>query len=186
MDREDFVSREKSSKEFRAWRAKLNNIQDNYTLEENFETLFAQVIKKAGEGDVIMQDVAAYYYKEGVARWLDEDYKKYMNWEILAAAGGNETAIEKLQFFMSYAYDQIIESEVFPQIKYYNKIDEYNYIYIIGQRLCEELASELGLNCDELAKQKDDFVPYAPEHFRDYRRSVDRIIPVVIEKMKEG
>lgn len=153
--------------------------------KENFADVFAEVKDGAREGDAVLQDVLAYYYKDGYPGWLYENYKRYMDWEILAGANGNKFAIDKLQFFMSYAYDEIVEDDLFPKIKYYNKIDEYNYIYIIGQKICEELATKLNLDAQTLAAEKDTYLPYAPEYFRDYRRAVDEIVHLVITKMSE-
>ena len=176
------ISRKDAYSKFLEWREKINK---SSVSRSNFYPLFEEAVKMAGEGDPCLQDVVAYYYKSGVDRLLDEDYKKYMNWEILAGANGNEFAIEILQFFMGYAYDQIVESKEFPKIKYYNKIDEYNYIYIIGQQLCKALVEKLELNEDALSKIKDVHLPYRPEYFRDYRKAIDYVLPSVIEKMSQ-
>ncbi len=185
MEREQFISRKEAYNGFIEWRKKLNNAQNSFSSEEGFSALFEEAVQMAGDGDAVMQDVVAYYYKSGVFRRLDEDYKKYMEWEILSAAAGNEFAIEKLQFFLGYAYDQIVESPDFPKIKYYNGIDEYNYIAIIGQQICEALAEKLGLDAKTLSKTKDIYQPYQPEYFRDYRKAVDEVINKVIDIMKK-
>ncbi len=176
------IARKDAYSKFIEWREKINKVSD-YRVK--FYPLFDEAVKLASEGDPCMQDVVAYYYKSGVDRLLDEDYKKYMNWEILAGANGNEFAIEKLQFFMGYAYDQIVQDGLFPKIKYYNGIDEYNYIYIIGRELCIALAEKLEINETTLSKLKDGYLPYKPEYFRDYRKAVDEVLPLVIEKMAQ-
>lgn len=183
MSKVKFIHRSIANKRFREWRTRLRAIELGNS-KENFAEVFAEIKEKAGEGDAVMQDVLAYYYKDGFPGWLYENYKNYMNWEILAGANGNKFAIEKLQFFMGYAYDVIVANEFFPQIKYYNDIDEYNYIAIIGQRICEELVTKLNLDAQTLAAEKDTYLPYAPEYFRDYRRAVDEVVPIVIEKMR--
>lgn len=175
------ISRKEAFDGFIAWRKKLNNAADD---RNAFFKLFDDAVKKAGEGDAILQDVVSYYYKNGVERLLNEDYKKHMQFEILSGSQGNEFAIEKLQFFFGNAYDQIVEHPDFSQIKYYNGIDEYNYISIIGQRLCESLVEKLNISAETLAKGTDKYDPYRPEYFRDYRKAVDEIIPITIEKMK--
>ena len=108
-----------------------------------------------------------------------------MNFEILAGAQGNEFAIEKLQFFLGNAYDRIVESAEFPQIKYYNDIDEFNYVSIIGQRICAALVEKLELNAQTLSKTTDEYDPYLPEYFRDYRKAVDEVVPKVIKEMAQ-
>ena len=177
-----FIKRSDAFAKFLEWRKKLNEASEN---SAKFEKLFAEAVKKAGDSDAIMQDVVAYYYKSGVEGVLDENYKKYMNFEILAGAQGNEFAIEKLQFFLGNAYDRIVESAEFPQIKYYNDIDEFNYISIIGQRICAALVEKLELNAQTLSKTTDEYDPYLPEYFRDYRKAVDEVVPKVIKEMAQ-
>lgn len=176
------IKRAEAFSKFIEWRKKINAASEN---RSEFDSLFGEAVKKAGKGDAVMQDVVAYYYKSGVDRMLNENYKKYLDFEILSGAQGNEFAIEKLQFFLGYAYDQIVAHEDFPKIKYFNGIDEYNYISIIGQRICAALVEKLGLNSETLAKTTDDYDPYAPEYFRDYRKAVDEVIPQVIKDMAQ-
>ncbi len=180
----EFISRQISYNKFIEWRSKLNRALESFSSDASFSKLFSEAISQATEGDAIMQDVVAYYYKTGAERQLSEDYLKYMKWEILAGANGNEFAIEKLQFFLGYAYDQIVASPEFPKIKYYNNINERNYISIIGQKICEALVKTLDINADMLSKMRDIFQPYRPEYFRDLRRAVDEVIPKVIDEMK--
>ena len=184
MDRAEFLPREKASEKFLEWRKKLNEIQNHYSKNKNFKTLFEEVKEGAAEGDVVMQDVLSYYYKTGVQGHLQEDYKKYMEWSFISGANGNEFAIDKLQFFLSYAYDEIVEHPDFGKIKYYNDIDEYNYLYIIGQKLCEQIVGQLKINQQELSKTSDIYRPYRPEYFRDYRKALDAAIPLTINIMK--
>src|SRR5699024_2717212 len=109
----------------------------------------------AKAGDAVAQDVLAYFYKDGIEYNLREDYRKYLFWEFLAGANGNEFAIEKLQFFFSYAYDTIVDNEDFGYIKYLNDIDEFNYIGIIGQYICDELVSAFNIDEKSLADEED-------------------------------
>ncbi len=181
-----FIPRQEGYQKFLEWREKLNKAEDEYSQEQGFNALFDKAVKTACEGDAILQDVVAYYYKRGVGRRLYEDYQKYIHWEILSASAGNEFAIEKLQFFLGYAYDQVVAHPEFPKIKYYNGIDENNYIYIIGQKLCEQLVEDLNIDAVALARTKDEYLPYRPEYFRDFRRAIDMALPVVIEQMKNN
>lgn len=185
MSKVKFLARDEASKRFREWRKKVNDSQEVSTRTGNFHAVFDKVKRGAEDGDVVLQDILSYYYKSGVERYLNEDYKKYIEWAFISGANGNEFAIDKLQFFMSYAYDEIVENEEFGKIKYYNGIDEYNYIYIIGQRLCEELVAKLNLSAEELARKPDIYQPYRPEYYRDYRIVLNEVIPIVIEKMKK-
>lgn len=183
MKLEDFYDRKRAFEEFKIMRNRLNEVLEN-PRGQSFITLFKNLKEQAKNGDVVAQDVVAYFYRDGVRRYLGEDYMKYMSWEIISAANGNKFAIDKLQFFLGYAYDEIVGHQDFGLIKYKNGIDEYNYIYIIGQKLCEQLMEELGLNAQTLAESLDRVNPYRPEYFRDLRTTVDNAIPKVIEKMK--
>lgn len=183
MKYSEFYSRQRGFEEFKILRTKLNNAIEN-PRNENFMTAFRRIKEQAGLGDVVAQDVVAYFYRDGVPKYLPENYKRYMYWEILSAAGGNMCAIDKLQFFLGYAYDTIVDDEAFPEIKYRCEIDEYNYLYIIGQAICEQLVEDLGLSAQALCEQTNSREPYLPEYFRDFRKNVDDAIPRVIEKMK--
>lgn len=179
-----FYDRKRGFEEFKIFRNQLNNSITN-PRGESFSKLFDNLKKQAAQGDVVAQDVVAYFYRDGANRYLDEDYIKYMHWEILASANGNKFAIDKLQFFLGYAYDAIVNDVDFPLIKYRCDIDEFNYIYIMGQKICEQLVINLNLDEKKLAEEEDDFRPYMPEYFRDLRNAVDKCLPTVIENMKK-
>lgn len=184
MEYKDFYDRKRAMEEFKTFRNRLNDAIDN-PRGESFSSLFENFKKEAVKGDVVAQDVLAYFYRDGADRALQEDYIKYMHWEILAAANGNMFAIDKLQFFMGYAYDTIVNHNDFGLMKYRCKIDEYNYIFVIGQKICEELAKNLDITAEKLVGERDRYNPYRPEHFRDLRRAVDDALPQVIENMKK-
>ena len=95
----------------------------------SFVRVFQGIKNDAKAGDAVAQDVLAYFYKDGIEYNLREDYRKYLFWEFLAGANGNEFAIEKLQFFFSYAYDTIVDNEDFGYIKYVNNIDEFTFTW---------------------------------------------------------
>lgn len=184
MEYKDFYERSLAMQEFKVLRNKLNDAIDN-PRGESFSSAFNKIKQEAREGDVVAQDVLAYFYRDGAGRALQEDYVKYMHWEILAGANGNMFAIDKLQFFMGYAYDTIVNHEDFGLMKYKCKIDEYNYLFVIGQKICEELVEKLGITAQQLLEERDRYNPYRPEYFRDLRKAVDNALPQVIEKMKK-
>ena len=184
MKYSEFYDRNRAFEEFKIFRNKLNSSIVN-PRGESFSKLFDNMKKQAVEGDVVAQDVIAYFYRDGAGRYLDEDYMRYMHWEILASANGNKFAIDKMQFFLGYAYDAIVNDEDFPLIKFKSNIDEFNYIYIMGQKICEQLVIDLKLDPQELGNAEDDYRPYMPEYFRDLRKAVDKCLPVVIENMKK-
>lgn len=184
MEYQDFYDRTRAMQEFKIFRNKLNDAIEN-PRNGNFNELFGNLKEQAVKGDVVAQDVVAYFYRDGAMRYLYEDYIKYMHWEILAGANGNKFAIDKLQFFMGYAYDTIVEHPDFGVMKYNCDIDEYNYIFIIGQKICEELVKQLNIDAKALADTRDIYNPYRPEYFRDLRKAVDLALPNVIENMKK-
>ncbi len=149
-----------------------------------FNITFEDLKVKAGEGDIIAMDVIAYYYKTGVPDMLPENYEKYIKWELVAAARGNELAIEKLQFMLEVAYNAIIESEDYENIVYKNDIDDYNTIYVIGKNICKMLVKEMQIFPTDLAKEENDYKPYTQERFILLRKTIDDIIPKVIKFMQ--
>lgn len=150
----------------------------------SFARLFQEIKDDAKKGDAVAQDVLSYFYKDGIDYYLREDYRKYLFWGFLAGANGNEFAIEKLQFLFSYAFDTIVDNEDFGYIKYLNDIDEYNYIGIIGQYICDELVSAFEIDEKKLADEEDKGYPFSPALFIEVRKKIDEITPKVIERMK--
>ncbi len=179
------IEREKAFKGFMDMRAKVNNSLDYYTGPKSFFAIFDNIKKEAGKGDAISQDILAYYYKSGIEDFLYEDYTKYLKWELLSGANGNSFAIEKLQFLFGYAYDSIVAHEDFPLIKYLNNIDEYNYIVIIGQIICDQVVKHLNLDEKALAEEEDNGDEFRAEVFRDYRKAIDSCMDSIIKQLKK-
>ena len=167
---------------FTELRKQLNDYIENSP--NKFKELFNELKDNAGNNDVIAMDVIAYYYKSGVPNILPENYERYLKWEIVASAKGNELAIEKLQFLLNYAYSEIMNSEDYELIAYKNDIDEYNLIYVIGKAICKMLAKDMKLYPVDMCKEKDVSKPYTQEDFILFRKKLDEIIPKTIEYMK--
>ncbi len=175
------IEREKTFNGFIEARREINSSVDGYA----FPAVFESYKKKAAEGDVVAQDVLAYYYKEGVRGYLRENYSKYLKWEILSGANGNSFAIEKLQFLFGYAYDYLVGHEDFAYIKYLNDIDEYNYIPVMGQFICAKLVEKMELDEKSLALEREQGDPYRAEVYRDVRKAIDEILDYVVAEMKK-
>ena len=167
---------------FTSYRKKLNDYINNN--QKKFLPEFNEIKEKAGKGDVVCMDVLAYYYKTGVAGLLPENYNRYLEWEILSAARGNELAIEKLQFLLVYAYSQIIQCEDYNVIVYKNDINDSNVIHVVGKAICKMLVKEMNLFPAELAKEKDEKAPYTREAFILFRKTVDENMPKTINYLK--
>jgi hypothetical protein len=179
------IDRDKTFEGFMNLRAKVNNSLDYFSGPKSFFNVFDSIKKDAGNGDAISQDVLAYYYKSGIEDFLYEDYTKYLKWELLSGANGNSFAIEKLQFLFGYTYDSIVAHEDFPLMKYLNDIDEYNYIVIIGQVICDEVVKHLELDEKTLAEEEDSGDEFRAEVFRDYRKAIDACMENIIKRLKK-
>lgn len=177
-----YLDYEEALKGFTDLRKTLNEYIENEP--KMFAGKFAETKKKAGEGDLVAMDILAYYYKTGVPDLLPENYEKYLKWEIVAAARGNELAIEKLQFLLGYAYTEIMESEDYETIEYKNGIDDYNVIYVIGKNICKMLVREMSIFPTDMAVEEDEYKPYTQEQFVHFRETIDKVIPKTIDFMK--
>ena len=104
-----------------------------------------------------------------------------MSREILAAARGNEFAIEKLQFLFNTAFDAILNDENYDEICYKNDIDDTNELYKLGKNICKMLVRELSLFPVDLAGAKDETVKYTQEKFIYYRKKIDEIVEPTIK-----
>ena len=167
---------------FTSYRKKLNDYINNN--QKKFLPEFNEIKEKAGKGDVVCMDVLAYYYKTGVAGLLPENYNRYLEWEILSAARGNELAIEKLQFILNYAMDSIIASEDYETIVYKNDIDDHNLIYVLGKALCKMLVKEMKIYLEDMKEARDIAKPYTQEAFISLRKNIDDVVQKTIEYLK--
>ena len=182
MEYNDFIRRKDAYNSFKELRKILNgSITSPDDWKKSFKDMFAEVGALAMENNCVAQDVMAYYYKDGVQGFLEENYDKYLQWEILAGANGNEFAIEKLQFFLNYAMQEIVDSENLEKILRINGIDEENYMFILGNLLCEGLVDELEIEPKKLVESPDDKVEYSLERQRVYRRALDACLPRVLD-----
>lgn len=177
-----YLDYEEALKGFTDLRRTLNDYIENNP--DKFLEKFAETKKKAGEGDLVAMDILAYYYKTGVPDLLPENYEKYLKWELVAAARGNELAIEKLQFLLGYAYSEIMECDDYETIEYKNDIDDYNVIYVIGKNICKMLVREMSVFPTDMAAEKDVYKPYTQEQFVLFRKTIDNVIPKTIDFMK--
>ena len=181
--RPEFVDYQEALDTFTEWRKELNTCIE--TQPQSFQSMFDAVKFMALSENAIAMDVLAYYYKTGVPNLLPEDYMKYIKWELIAAARGNQLAIEKVQFLIGYACDASIESEDYEVIKYKNDIDDYNVLYVLGKALAKILVRDyLKAFPVDLYNENDDYRPYKQEDFVNLRKMIDSAIPKTIEFLK--
>lgn len=181
MEYKDFVYKVDAYNGFVELRKVLNELLENSEDRSKFEDAWAEVGALAMSGNPIAQDIVAYYYKDGINGFLPENYDLYMKWSILAAANGNEFAIEKLQFFLNYAFQELITEENLQKILSRNEIDENNYFYVIGNLLCEGLVDEMHINAKDLVEEKSGIVKYTPERLRVYKRELEKALPRILD-----
>ena len=182
MEYNDFIRRKDAYNSFKELRKILNgSISNPKDWKKSFKEMFAEVGGLAMENNCIAQDLMSYYYKDGVEGVIEENYDQYMQWEILAAANGNEFAIEKLQFFLNYAIQEIAENEKIEKILLINGLDEENYMYILGNLLCEGIVDELGITAKKLVDEKPKKQEYSLERMRVYRNALENSLPRVVE-----
>ena len=183
MEYKDFVYKEDAFAAFVEMRKTLNDIIENpHEYNKSFDDVFAEIGALAMEGNAIAQDLMSYYYKNGVEDHIPENYDQYMNWAILAGANGNEFALEKLQFFLNYGLTELVSDESkIQRILNRNGITEENYVYILGNLLCEGLVDSLHITAKDLVEEKSKTVKYSPEKLRVYKREIDKVVPKVIE-----
>lgn len=181
MEYKDFVYKEDAFEGFITLRKALNDLLENPKNGKNFEDVFAEVGSLALSGNPIAQDLMSYYYKTGIKDVIPENYDQYMKWAILAGANGNEFAIEKLQFFLNYAFTEIVSSDNLEKIISKNGLTQQNYLYVLGNLLCEALVDALGISANKLVAEKPMVVKYTPEKLRTYKRELEKALPRVMD-----
>lgn len=181
MEPQYFIKKNDAYSGFTQLREVLNDSLENpHKYTKSFIDMFVDVGTLAMEGNCIAQDLMAYYYKNGVKGYIPENFDLYMRWEILAAANGNEFAIEKLQFFLNYAFDTIADNPNLSQILYQNDIDEKNYVHVLGNLLCEGIVDDLQITTKKLIDDQNKESKYSPEKLRELQRALDRALPNVL------
>lgn len=181
--RRAFVPYKEALDSFMQLRKELN---DASAKDKNlFLEKFNNCKERAVYEDAVAMDVLAYYYKTGVPGILPENYMRYITWEIVAAARGNELAIEKLQFLISMACDKILNCDDYETIKYKNDIDEYNALYVVGKNLCKILVKDFMKAFPvNLVNLEDDYQPFEQKYFVTLRRYIDEAVEKTIVFMK--
>ena len=148
---------------------------------QKFLTEFEKLKVAGARENTVAMDLLAYYYKSGVGNFLDENYSRYIHWEMLSASRGNQLAIEKLQFLIGYACDIIMDHEKFNLIMYKNDIDENNVLYVLGKAIAKIYVREYKIYPIDLYALKDESKPFKKEYFSSFRHQIDQIIPKTVE-----
>lgn len=177
MDYRDFTPKDVAYNKFLEYR---NQIIDNADNGE-FNDAFLDICAKAIDGDCVAQDCIAYFFNRGFDDFKP-NYEYYMSWEILAAANGNEFAIEKLQFFLDIAVSAIIyDNEILKAAMVRKNLNKDNAILVISNLICEGIVDELGLNAKELTEVDEKGVPYSASINRKFVAAMENCLPRVVE-----
>ena len=146
MDYRDFTPKAVAYNKFLEYRKQIIDNADN----GEFNDAFLDISAKAIDGDCVAQDCIAYFFNRGFDDFKP-NYEYYMSWEILAAANGNEFAIEKLQFFLDSGVNEVIYSrEVLKRAMVRRNLTKDNAIMVISNLICEGIVDELELDPKKL------------------------------------
>ena len=146
--------------------------------------LFNEVCMRAANDNPIAQDLLAYLFKKGFYDIIPVNYEKYMQWEILAAANGNQFALEKLTLFLSFPLNEIVISEDFHYILTRNELDNSNFNYVVGRLICEAIADELRLTPEKLIKDPIVHAEFDPKIMRVFDKARNYAIPKILNYLR--
>lgn len=177
LDYKDFTPRDKAYKGFLEYRRQIIEHADN----GEFNDSFLDVAAKAIDGDCIAQDCIAYFFGRGFDDFKP-NYEYYMSWEVLAAANGNEFAIEKLQFFLDVGLNTIIyDNEILKTAMLKKNLNKDNAIVVISNLICEGIVDELGLDPKNLTDVTKQGESYSARVYNRFVKAMEKSVPRVIE-----
>lgn len=149
-----------------------------------------QICAYACSGHIPSQDYMGYIYKRGFADIFPINYKRALEWNIIAAANGSKLAPQKMKTFMNPAVDMVLMSPRWGQIIKYNDLNLKNYFWFLSQYVCEILYKELNLDPVEMSKkdliEEDTNEKRTRIFFDRFRnRSVEKAIAVLVDQLPE-
>lgn len=178
MEYQEFTPRDYAFKKFVEYR---KFVLDSGNIG-NFFDAFVELCTKALTGDAVAQDCVAYFFNKGYPDILKPNYEYYMAWQILAGANGNEFALEKLQFFLKPALDNIFdEDDILRNALRNENINKTNAVVVISNLLCEGIVDEMQINPKELIDLKQNASVYSPEKIRPFSLALQKALPNVVE-----
>lgn len=149
-----------------------------------------QICAFACSGHIPSQDYMGYIYKRGFGDFFPINYKRSLEWNVIAAANNSKLAPQKMKAFLNPAVDMILISEKWGQIIKFNDLNLKNYFWFLGQYICEVLYKDLSLNPVEMAKKElieedtnERRTRIFFDRFRD--RSVEKAIEILTSQLPE-
>ncbi len=181
MDYSEFTSRKDAFDGFVKYR---REVLDNES-KGNFVDAFTELCTKALSGDCVAQDCVAYFFNRGVPNYLSPNYDYYMSWQILAGANGNEFALEKLEFFLNPALNEIIDDdELLATALKHGNISRDNALMVISNLLCEGIVDQLGISAKGLINFKNKTAEYSPRLNRVYVNALNDCLNDVVAYLR--
>ncbi len=113
-----------------------------------------QICAYACAGHIPSQDYMGYIYKRGFGNIIPINYKRSLEWNIIASRNGSKLAPQKMKAFMDPAIFMIMNSDRWGQIVKYNDLNLSNYFWFLSQYVCENLYVDLELDPKEMAKKE--------------------------------
>ena len=177
MDYKDFTLKDEAYAKFLQYRKQIIDNADN----GEFNDAFLEVSARAIDGDCVAQDCIAYFFKRGFDDFKP-NYEYYMSWEVLAAANGNEFAIEKLQFFLDVAVNTIIyDRQILKTAMLRKNINKTNAISVISNLICEGIVDELKLDPKDFTDISKQGEAYSAAVNRKFVAAMENCLPRVVE-----
>ncbi len=185
-DREKFSSLEFSYQRdvflrIRSWVASvpLEIRYDNARYRKTILKRIEQIAGYACSGHIPAQDYMGYIYKRGFSTFFPINYRRGLEWNIIAARNGSKLAPQKMKIFLNPAIDKIIVSPKWASIIKYNDLNRSNYFWFLSQYVCDILYSDMGLDAVEMAKK-----PLIEEDSNENRTivSMDRLRDSSVDK----
>ena len=110
-------------------------------------------------GHIPSQDYMGYIYKRGFSDFFPINYKRALEWNIIAARNSSKLAPQKMKAFLNPAIDRffdfsVIDDRRFKQIVKVNGLNQTNYYWFLSQYICDILYGEMKLNPAEMAKKE--------------------------------
>ena len=127
----------------RAWVPNVDN-ETRYNKDKYRKVIIKkieQICAYACSGHIPSQDYMGYIYKRGFSDIFPINYKRSLEWNIIAAANASKLAPQKMKAFMNPAIDMILVSERWGQIIKFNDLNLQNYFWFLSQYICEKINS---------------------------------------------
>lgn len=177
----------------RAWLPKVPS-EARYNSEKYKQTILKrmeQVCAYACSGHIPSQDYMGYIYKRGFGDIFPINYKRSIEWNIIAARNGSKLAPQRMKAFMNPAIDSIMLSPRWPQIIQFNDLNLENYFWFLSQYVCDFLYADLKLDPTEMSKkeliEEDTNERKARIFFNRFRdRCFERAIELLVKQLPEN